>query len=145
MLLEKAVNELREAGHRPGLSYHLASLGYVVSSTDDVRAQALLRESLELLRDLGHTARAARTLCYLGILTIRQGAFARGVRLISAAEAIYRYYRILSDPAQWANLEASLARARAALGEEFFQSAWGAGQAMTLEQAVAYALEEDGD
>jgi hypothetical protein len=30
---------------------------------------------------------------------------------------------------------------RAALGEEAFAAAWAAGRAMTLEQAIAYALE----
>ena len=35
--------------------------------------------------------------------------------------------------------------ARAALGEEAFARAWAEGQAMTLEQAVEYALSEEGD
>jgi hypothetical protein len=34
-----------------------------------------------------------------------------------------------------------MAAARAALGEEAFAAAWAEGQAMTLEEAVAYALE----
>jgi len=33
--------------------------------------------------------------------------------------------------------------ARAALGEEAFAAAWAEGRAMTLEQAIAYALEEE--
>jgi hypothetical protein len=33
-------------------------------------------------------------------------------------------------------------RPRAALGEEAFTAAWSAGQAMSLQQAVALALEE---
>jgi non-specific serine/threonine protein kinase len=145
-LLEKAVEGLRDAGHRPGLSYSLASLGYVVGMAgDEVRALALLCESLVLLRELGHLVRAARTLCFLGILAVRQGAFARGVRLFGAAEAVCGYYRVWLDPVQRTDLEASVASARAALGEETFASAWAEGQAMTLEQAVAYALEEDGD
>jgi hypothetical protein len=33
---------------------------------------------------------------------------------------------------------------RAALGEEVFTAAWAEGRAMTPEQAISYALEEEG-
>jgi hypothetical protein len=42
--------------------------------------------------------------------------------------------------AEW---ETSLEMARSVLGEDSFARAWAEGQAMTLEQAVAYALEAD--
>jgi hypothetical protein len=38
--------------------------------------------------------------------------------------------------------ERDIALARAQLGEEAFTAAWATGQAMSLEQAIAYALEE---
>lgn len=144
VLLEKGVGGLRAVGHRPGLSYHLASLGHVVGATgDDARARALLGESLALLRDLGHRDRAARTLCFLGILAIRQGAFARGVRFVGAAEAIYRFYRATLDPSQRADLDARIASAREALGEDACATAWTEGGAKTLDVAVTLALSED--
>jgi hypothetical protein len=36
-----------------------------------------------------------------------------------------------------------MSAARASLGDEAFATAWAEGQEMTLDQAVAYALEED--
>jgi UDP-N-acetylmuramyl pentapeptide synthase len=39
--------------------------------------------------------------------------------------------------------QARVAAVRAALGEEAFAAAWAEGQAMTREQAIAYALEEE--
>jgi hypothetical protein len=39
--------------------------------------------------------------------------------------------------------ESGLAFARSQLNGEEFDVAWRAGQAMTMEQAIAYALEED--
>ncbi len=39
---------------------------------------------------------------------------------------------------------AALASARSSLGEEAFARAWAEGQAMTLDQAVEYALGDEG-
>ncbi len=41
--------------------------------------------------------------------------------------------------------EGSLAVVRARLGEVAFAAAWAEGGAMSTEQAIAYALAEDGD
>jgi len=38
--------------------------------------------------------------------------------------------------------ESYITKARKALGTEAFQKVWEAGQAMTLEEAIEYALEE---
>jgi lactam utilization protein B len=42
-------------------------------------------------------------------------------------------------------LERDMTAARAQLDEATWAAAWAAGQAMTLEQAIAYALEENVD
>jgi hypothetical protein len=44
-----------------------------------------------------------------------------------------------------ARLESAVETARRTLGEPAAAAAWAAGQAMPLEQAVAYALEENTD
>jgi hypothetical protein len=46
------------------------------------------------------------------------------------------------SPAERAITEADLADARVALGKADFEAAWAEGRAMTLEQAVACALDE---
>jgi hypothetical protein len=71
----------------------------------------------------------------------------RAVRLAGAAVALR------AGPGQpvnlWSFSEAEVARwlepARRAVGAQAAIVAWAEGQAMTLEQAVAYALEEPGD
>jgi hypothetical protein len=45
-------------------------------------------------------------------------------------------------PVDRGDYERDVALARAQLGEEAFVIAWATGQAMSLEQAIAYALEE---
>jgi hypothetical protein len=49
------------------------------------------------------------------------------------------------SPGDLADYEQDIAEARAAIGEEAFAAAWEQGRAMSLEQVVAYALEEDED
>jgi len=44
--------------------------------------------------------------------------------------------------AQGAEYERTMAEGRAALGEAAFAAAWAEGRAMSLEQALEYALEE---
>jgi len=41
-------------------------------------------------------------------------------------------------------LEQSVAKVRGALGEDLFQMTWAEGRAMTLEQAIEYALTVEG-
>jgi hypothetical protein len=99
----------------------------------------MLRESVRLFWEVGHRPRLARSLCFLGIVTFHRGSHARGVRLLAAAESTNRFLRASIAPDERADLDASLTAARVALSEETFWQAWGEGQAMTLEQVVAYA------
>jgi transcriptional regulator with XRE-family HTH domain len=140
-LLEESLALLRETGDIPGIGWALAYLGYVVGSTGGARrAIAILRESLLLFQELGHRPRAARCLCFLGIVAMHQGDNVRGIRLIGAAEGINLYLRATLSLDQRTVCEATLAAARAALGDDAFARDWAVGQAMTLEQAVEQAM-----
>lgn len=68
----------------------------------------------------------------------------RGVRLLSAGKALYPEAMAPAfPPAWWALQDRLIAETRTRLTPESFEAAWAEGQAMSLEQAVAYALEED--
>jgi soluble lytic murein transglycosylase-like protein len=58
-------------------------------------------------------------------------------------EALPKAMGITPEPWESALQEPYLAAARSRLDEASWQKAWAAGRAMTLEEAVAYALEED--
>jgi hypothetical protein len=112
------------------------------------RARASLEESARLLWEAGLLWAFYLGLAYLGHRAIDQGRHAPGVRLLAAVEAGYPHYDViaflqpLAHPAERAK---ATDVARAALGEATFAAAWAAGQAMTLEQAIADALGEGGD
>jgi len=108
---------------------------------DSGRAQSRLVEAVVAGRYHGVDPRVWTVLSALGVVAIGEGAFAAGLRLLGAAVA-----RVpLADlrPTDRAELEESLAPSRSALGEEAYARIWAESQAMTLEQAIAYALEED--
>ena len=70
-----------------------------------------------------------------------RGEAERSARLFGAAEALgYQ-----QAPAERALREPYLAAARSRLEEAAWEAAWAEGRAMTFEEAVAYALEEEAD
>ena len=97
----------------------------------------MFRESLSLLVQLGDKLVIAGNLEGLAN-ALASGAPARSARLYGAAEAI----REAIGVPRVAIEQRHVAPGCAELGEEAWQAAQAAGRAMTLEQAVAYALEE---
>jgi hypothetical protein len=103
--------------------------------------RSILVEAMLVNRVHGVEKGAWENLARLGAIAIDERAYAVGLRLIGAAMA----HDPLTDlrPTMRAELEANLAAARSALGEDDYVRVWAESQAMTLEQAVACALEED--
>ena len=69
----------------------------------------------------------------------------RAARLYGATETFYAQFRFLISPLERENHERNIAAVRAALGEEALSALWEEGRAMTVEQAVEYALKEPHD
>ena len=78
----------------------------------------------------------------MGVLANAQQQARRAVTLFGAQDALCPWLKNILSLAERNEYEQALASARAALGEKDFSIAWIDGQAMKLEQAVAYALEE---
>jgi predicted ATPase/transcriptional regulator with XRE-family HTH domain len=135
LALQRAVNPVR------GVAWMLQALAAVARSEgDDRQARRLARESLDLAWENRTVTNIAGGLRSLGVSAQRAGDNRRAVHLLAAAA-----HESLSVPGPFERQEhdASLAASRAALGEADFTRAWSEGQAMPLDQAVAYALEED--
>lgn len=105
------------------------------------QAIQLLYQSLPAM-DIIHNQRGwtAGKLASLAEAFQSQGDFQRAARLLGATELCFTK-RIWNHDllTQYAH---SVASTKAALGEVAFYAAWAEGQAMTLEQAVAYAMEK---
>jgi hypothetical protein len=66
----------------------------------------------------------------------------RAVRLFGAAEALREAMGQLPNPQDQADYGSRLAATRSRPGVVAFEAAWAEGRAMTLQQAIEYALQE---
>jgi non-specific serine/threonine protein kinase len=116
--------------------------GLALEQGDQAMAQSHVSEVLILARDTDpvRAPEVASAMEVQAALAAVQGTPDRALRLAGAAAALRsRFNRPLAPPEQ-ATLERRLAPARQALSVAEQAVAWAAGQAMTREQAIAYAL-----
>ena len=135
----------RDIGSRWLTGWVFASRGWLARAEGDTtEALARTRDVLRLLRDTASQDDIASALLLAGVLAIEDGLDRRGTCLLAHAD-VYRTLRMFVMPLRedWQARDRCVAAARAHLGDDDFARAWAAGQAMTLEQAIAYALEDD--
>jgi len=117
--------------------------GVLLAQGNAVRAQALLLQSLALSQDVGDKLASAYTLTKLARATCVQAQPARAATLFGAAEAVRSVINALLPPTEQTVLDQHIATTRTQLEEGTWQQAWAEGRAMSLEQAIAYALEDE--
>jgi predicted ATPase/class 3 adenylate cyclase len=112
---------------------------------DFAGARAVFVDHLRQAQERGDRAQVAQQVGLLGILAQEQGGYGRAARLLAAAARVDPHFAPIHYPEIRCEARRAVDQARARLGDDAFEHAWADGQAMTLEQAVARALEEDGD
>ena len=142
-LFEESAAIFRKLGDRWPLSIPLRHLGIVASRQGDhARAEALYRESLATLRELGERWLISLCLEELAGAASAQGEYDRAARLWGAEETICETIGATVRALYRADYDRGVEAGRVGLGEEAFKAAWEEGRAMTLEEALAYALDE---
>jgi non-specific serine/threonine protein kinase len=140
--LEESLEVLRGLGGTNEIKRCLLFLGYLACDRGEyATARARLAEVLE--GDPLRQYRFPAPFILLGYarLAAGEGQAARALRLAGAAAALRQTIGTSMGPAYQTYLRRGLELAWQALGEEAGEAAWAEGQRMTLEQAVAYALE----
>lgn len=134
----------KDVGFESNQAMVLCSMGYVAyRQGQQAPAGELFEESLLLCQKLGeHEGSALCLVGIAGILASKQRP-EQAVRLISAARAVFDALDAKLNPSNQGEYEHNLATARTQLNQTAFQVAWAEGYAMSLEQAIAYALDDD--
>jgi predicted ATPase/transcriptional regulator with XRE-family HTH domain len=142
-LAEQALAAFRELGDQYFQSVCLYETGYLRAKQGEwEEGLAKLRASLRLSHKLGSRYEIAAGLLRLAETEQQLGQSARAVRLYCAAKNVYDSIGAWlqeDDP----KLEEYLNLCRATLSESEFTTALENGRAMTMEQALAYALEDE--
>jgi DNA-binding CsgD family transcriptional regulator/tetratricopeptide (TPR) repeat protein len=131
----------RETGDPLMIAYQLRNLGVdSLTNREYDRAAGYYLESLRLCREIGE--RWISEGCIEGLAAVAgvRGDYRRAARLFGAGETL----RALTGDSRFVVVDNSyhqhLAATRSALGEKDFSAVWAAGQAMTLDEAIEYAL-----
>jgi predicted ATPase len=120
----------------------LGNLGLLAHAQGDLpRATAYIGQSLRQCSDEGDTKACVEMIEELGWIANNADHPMRATRLMAAATTLRDALGYQLEPLDQAKAERNLATARAALGTEAFEIAWAAGSTLTLDQAIAEALE----
>jgi non-specific serine/threonine protein kinase len=141
-LLTDGLALAREAGERWGSYLGLVGLGLLALSQGQIqRAGESVREALRMARELDDPRAQAYVLEARASIAVRDRSPFAAVQLFGAAERHRRPLGELMLVSWRADRERGLAAARAALSQNAFADAWSAGQLMSLDEAVDFALQ----
>jgi predicted ATPase/class 3 adenylate cyclase len=96
-------------------------------------------DALALRRELREKDDIAATIHALGRLDVESGDPARGVQLMAAADAVRAASPVVLSKYQREARGADHAQAHAVVGDAAFETAWGRGQSLSLDDAAALA------
>jgi non-specific serine/threonine protein kinase len=141
-LCTAALPIVREVSDRRGIGRTLCGLGWAaLGQADDAAARASFEEGLVLFGELGDRYFIAWCLEGLAAVTA-QGQPRAAARLFGAAATLRAAIGAPLPPSMYGDIEPRLAVAQGQLDEAGFATAWAEGQAMTPEQAIAYAQDQ---
>jgi non-specific serine/threonine protein kinase len=140
--IKGALPLVEEAGDTFGTANALGMLGRVASEQGQFEeAAGYMVRTLRMFMSLGDMSGIAFTLDDLAAVAIGKGRFERAIVLTAAAQNI-RDTLGGAAPTALVVIPDARGAARGVLDEEAIEAASAKGKAMTLERAVAYALEE---
>ena len=128
----------RELGARGELAIALLNLGWIGLAENLEEAEARLGEALALSREVGESDTILACLEGFGSVAAEREQATRATTLFGATVALREVLGIPQQPGQSAFLERQMAAVRTSSEE----AAWEVGRAMSLEEAISYALEQ---
>jgi tetratricopeptide (TPR) repeat protein len=133
----------RELGDRRSIATSLWLLAWIAVRRGDHRlARTYFEQILPIFRDLKDKRNMAWVLSWFGRVAGYEGNYLRAARLLGAAKVLCEAHSVSWLRGEKEDVALQVAATRTALGEQAFAAAWEEGRAITLEQAVAFALEE---
>ncbi|HLV79193.1 MAG TPA: tetratricopeptide repeat protein, partial [Chthonomonadaceae bacterium] len=141
-LYEESLAISREQGHRRAEAIVLNNQASVARCQGEhARAWAISEQSLAIKREVGDRWGIAYSLEAFAALAAALGQAERAAKLFGTAEALREALSAPLRPSEKGDHDRAVASAQARLPAETFAAAWTLGRALTLDQAIAFALE----
>jgi tetratricopeptide (TPR) repeat protein len=140
---EESLTIKRTVGDKLGIPPTLENLGgLALRQGNYVLAHTCMTEAVALSWELGIKEVVVMGLELAGELALAQGQPVHTAQLLAVVEGLRNALGAPLAPVDRLEHDRTIAAARTALGEAAFHRAWAEGRVMTLEQAVAYALNQ---
>ena len=140
--VQESIAISQEIGNRNNYLWSRAHLGYIsLCQADMLEAHAIFSETAQAFKNDHIEIGVVYTLEGLASLSVLAGNPDKATRLIGWADTTRKKTGGFRPPIEQNAVDQDIAACRLKLGELAFSHAYEAGRAMTLEQAVAYALD----
>jgi predicted ATPase/class 3 adenylate cyclase len=141
---EECMAVCQETGETFRETMTLSNLAFVATHEEDyARARNLLLSAIKRWREIGSLYGITTDLAFIAGPLARLGEPEKAARLLSASDALLAGMGFVPNQGDQHEIANYAADVRAQLDESTFEAAWAEGQAMTLDAAIAYALEGD--
>ncbi|MGC8666931.1 MAG: ATP-binding protein [Chthonomonadales bacterium] len=141
--LEQSLRLCRQVGDTQGMAIALNNLGHICARLEDFdTAHRYFRESLALCRNLGYKVGIASGTDEIAKLAAARNDAERACRLMAASISLREEIHAPVPQTDREEFDRLLSSIRCRLGPERFAAVWNEGRAMSLDEAVAYALED---
>jgi len=118
----------------------LSGLADLMRTTSPARALEYYRESIELAWEMGYQALVAGCIRGIAAIAVAGGDARDAATLLGVFAAFVERLSANLSPAEKEKLDATIAQAREALGNDAFDAAWAQGGGLSVDQAVEFAL-----
>jgi predicted ATPase/DNA-binding CsgD family transcriptional regulator len=140
---QEAIDVASKIGNKLQEVISFSNLSYIAYHQGDFeRAEAIAREAISRRMELGNISSIPQELSTLAGPLAAQGNVEKAARLLGASDALLEAMGLFIQPGDRFEAERYESAIRAQLDDATFEAAWAEGQAMSLEQAIAFALEE---
>jgi predicted ATPase/DNA-binding XRE family transcriptional regulator len=142
-LFEESLALARAAGDETSIALVLGNLGLVAfAEGDHARALALQRQALANWMQVNNKPWLARAVEHFALIAAATNDPKRAARLFGAGSALRAAFGNSQPPNDRELNDHFIAVAREQLGASCFDAAWAEGEAMSLEDAIAHALDD---
>ena len=141
---EEALSLHRQVKHPSGIAHMLCNLGELACDQRNYEEMmAFLSECLALSLSNRIYPHFIASLALFADAALAQSQHIRAVRLSGATATFGEAYNYVDGPFNQARKESRLSKLRDTLGEAAFAREWKVGGAMTMEEVLAYALNQN--